>query len=200
MKKVKRYNEDGYVTSEDSNAGMKEAYDEGAPERANSSEDSQAIMNEAKGDTMLKSMRDKAAKPKVVTKEELAKSGLSLRDYMNKQQGLKPRGDASSRQQINFEYLNTPSAKANSAPAPSSMSMKDKITKEAIDSIKSSGKKYPDMSALQAPAKRAGMTAMEPRKMAKGGSASSRADGIATKGKTRGTIVMCGGGYSKGKK
>ena len=32
---------------------------------------------------------------------------------------------------------------------------------------------------------------------AKGGSASSRADGIATKGKTRGTIIMCGGGTSK---
>ena len=32
------------------------------------------------------------------------------------------------------------------------------------------------------------------------GSASKRADGIAQKGKTRGTIVMCGGGYMKGKK
>ena len=31
-------------------------------------------------------------------------------------------------------------------------------------------------------------------------SASKRADGIAQKGKTRGTIVMCGGGYMKGKK
>jgi hypothetical protein len=37
--------------------------------------------------------------------------------------------------------------------------------------------------------------------LAKGGMASRRADGIATKGKTRGTLVaMCGGGYSKGKK
>ena len=35
-----------------------------------------------------------AAKPKVVTKEELAKSGLSLRDYMNKQQGLTRRGSS----------------------------------------------------------------------------------------------------------
>lgn len=35
---------------------------------------------------------------------------------------------------------------------------------------------------------------------AKGGSASSRADGIATKGKTRGTMItMCGGGMGKGK-
>lgn len=41
----------------------------------------------------------------------------------------------------------------------------------------------------------------KPRKMAKGGSASARADGIATKGKTRGTIVtMCGGGMARGRK
>jgi hypothetical protein len=42
------------------------------------------------------------------------------------------------------------------------------------------------------------------KKMASGGkvsTASRRADGIATKGKTRGTmIVMCGGGMTKGKK
>ena len=37
-------------------------------------------------------------------------------------------------------------------------------------------------------------------KKAAGGSASSRADGCAQRGKTKGTIVMCGGGYSKGKK
>jgi hypothetical protein len=43
----------------------------------------------------------------------------------------------------------------------------------------------------------------ETRGMKKGGkvsSASKRADGIAQRGKTRGTIVMCGGGYMKGKK
>jgi len=34
-----------------------------------------------------------AAKPAIVTKEELAKSGMSLRDYMNKQQGLTRRQD-----------------------------------------------------------------------------------------------------------
>ena len=31
----------------------------------------------------------------------------------------------------------------------------------------------------------------------KGGTASSRADGIAQRGKTRGTMVMCGGGMSR---
>ena len=34
----------------------------------------------------------------------------------------------------------------------------------------------------------------------KGGSASARADGIAQRGKTRGKMIMCGGGYAKGKK
>jgi hypothetical protein len=39
------------------------------------------------------------------------------------------------------------------------------------------------------------------KKLAKGGSASARADGCATKGKTKGTMIaMCGGGYAKGKK
>ena len=35
------------------------------------------------------------------------------------------------------------------------------------------------------------------KKMAGGGSASSRADGVAQRGKTRGTMVMCGGGMAK---
>lgn len=39
------------------------------------------------------------------------------------------------------------------------------------------------------------------KKMAKGGTASSRADGIAQRGKTRGTMAaMCGGGMAKGKR
>jgi hypothetical protein len=37
------------------------------------------------------------------------------------------------------------------------------------------------------------------KNMAKGGTASSRADGIAQRGKTKGTMVMCGGGMTKRK-
>ena len=47
------------------------------------------------------------------------------------------------------------------------------------------------------------VTEKAPPHLKKGGSvksASSRADGIAQRGKTRGTIVMCGGGMYKGKK
>jgi hypothetical protein len=49
---------------------------------------------------------------------------------------------------------------------------------------------YPDSVPVDEPVK----------KMAKGGSASSRADGIAQRGKTRGTMIMCGGGMAKGKR
>jgi hypothetical protein len=40
---------------------------------------------------------------------------------------------------------------------------------------------------------------MAPKAYAKGGTASSRGDGIAQRGKTRGTIVMCGGGMARKK-
>jgi len=195
MAKVKRYVNDGYVTSDDSNSGMKEARDAIDADIAKTpSADYGDYISESSSKTV------KASKPKIVSKEELAASGMSLREYMNKQQGLKSRGETTPRQQINFEYLNTPNAKSDSTSS-SGMSMKDKVTKEAIDSIKASGKKYPDMSALQAPAKRAGMTAMRKRNSGfdlnsdvsykqggSVGSASRRADGIAIKGKTRGKM------------
>lgn len=195
MAKVKRYVNDGYVTSEDSNYGMKEARDAIDADIAKTpSADYGDYISESSSKTV------KASKPKMVSKEELAASGMSLRDYMNKQQGLKSRGETTPRQQINFESLNTPNARSDSTSS-SGMSMKDKVTKEAIDSIKASGKKYPDMSALQAPAKRAGMTAMRKRNSGfdsnsdvsykqggSVGSASRRADGIAIKGKTRGKM------------
>ena len=71
--------------------------------------------------------------------------------------------------------------------------------------------KYPDSTPVDEPVKKPKKQpkpmpkpmpkAMDDTEMmAKGGSASSRADGIAERGKTRGTIVMCGGGMARGKK
>jgi len=67
--------------------------------------------------------------------------------------------------------------------------------------------KYPDSTPVDEPVKKPKKQPKPMPKamndtemMAKGGSASSRADGIAERGKTRGTIVMCGGGMARGKK
>lgn len=68
--------------------------------------------------------------------------------------------------------------------------------------------KYPDSTPVDEPVKKpkkqpapAPKATDDTEMMAKGGSASSRADGIAQRGKTRGTFVaMCGGGMARGKK
>jgi hypothetical protein len=209
--KVKRYANEGYVTSEDSNYGMKEAYD-----------DAQA---EARGEEILKGMRDEEtanvsrAKPKMVTKEELEKSGLSLRDYMNKQQGLTRRGEsASPSRSVAPKVTDTgdeTSRLAARMPKPSLkyQSLQDREI-EAEGKRRAEGRTFYGTNKMKMPEREerkplplkstkseAGYTGMGSLKFSKGGStASSRADGIATKGKTRGTIVACGGGYMKGKK
>jgi outer membrane biosynthesis protein TonB len=49
---------------------------------------------------------------------------------------------------------------------------------------------YPDSVPVDEPVK----------KMAQGGTASARADGIAQRGKTNCKIIMCGGGMARGRK
>jgi hypothetical protein len=56
-----------------------------------------------------------------------------------------------------------------------------------------SGKAYDEIMPSPEPGEQ------KPQRKASGGTASSRADGIAQRGKTRGTIVACGGGRMKGK-
>ena len=108
--KVKRYSNGSLVEMgrgyEDSNAGMKEARDaaDEADRIANEAAANEAAAAGAAGIRAAEfelepsgpSGRATVAKPPIVTKEALAKSGLSLRDYMNQQQGLTRRGGASA--------------------------------------------------------------------------------------------------------
>ena len=80
---VKSYQAGGVVT------GPNPRIDEGTRDRAQKFVQSGTTRVFAAPDRFSGS----AAKPPVVTKEELAKSGMSLRDYMNKQQGLTRRQD-----------------------------------------------------------------------------------------------------------
>ena len=71
-----------------------------------------------------------------------------------------------------------------------------KPTPKDIKELYGTSKSVPVDDPVDNPAK----SASAPTLKAKGGTASSRADGIAQRGKTRGTMIMCGGGYAKGKK
>jgi len=137
-------------------------------------------------------------KPKVVTKEELAKSGLTLREYMNKQQGLKPRGEsAPAKAKINaamagrtvdnaYKSLEEPSKKTPGKGYTESRAKYESYRNapSPLDNLKNMG----SGSGLFKSIRERGESST---KMASGGmtsSASKRADGIATKGKTRGKI------------
>lgn len=127
--------------------------------------------------------RTKPSKPAIVTKEALEKSGMSLRDYMNKQQGLTRRKEKD----------------------PTAGDSPDKKAQEAADAIDPgrdmrTPRYTPPGSApkqtTQKPKPKVFMpskpdNSFQGSKFKSGGSVSSasrRADGIATKGKTRGKM------------
>ena len=112
----------------------------------------------------------------IVTKEELEKSGMSLRDFLNKERGLTRRGESktSTKPELGPEMGEkmTPdeskAAASNFGYPKGSQRLNSEENKETSDMTYRHGGKV--------------------KKMANGGSASSRADGIAIKGKTRGKM------------
>ena len=112
----------------------------------------------------------------IVTKEELEKSGMSLRDFLNKERGLTRRGESKT------------STKAELGPE-----MGEKMT-SAESKAAASNFGYPKGSARLNSEENKDTSDMtykhggKVKKMASGGSASSRGDGIAQRGKTRGTM------------
>ena len=202
MKKVKRYNEEGYVTSDDSNSGMKEAYDEGALERANSSAESQAIANEAKGEAMLKSMRDKAtiAKPKASaptakSSAPAAKSSTpTVKEETKTEVVTKP--TTSTKKETYVDMSGKVQTKKSAADRDAEMAARRESAMSGLRSIGSSigdmfskaKQNYESTRPVSRQVQRERDQAAARGNLAKGGTASSRADGIATKGKTRGRM------------
>jgi hypothetical protein len=182
----------------DSNEGMKEAYDVGQAEmRINSAKERMRAEAEGARDAgkIIESGNQgfggpgssrtvKAPKPAVVTKEQLAKSGYdNLRDYLNAKQGSTRRKEKD----------------------PTAGDSPDKAAQEAADAIDPgrdmrTPRYTPPGSAPKQTTQKPKPKVFSPdrpdnsfpgSKFAKGGSvssASSRADGIAVKGKTRGKM------------
>ena len=137
----------------------------------------------------------------IITKEQLG--GMSLRDYLNQQQGLKPRGESTRTPTRPGQESPTYSNEGKNKPSPSkplmgsdrdnasAMSVNERIKKSLANAREGSGPT--DSRSVNQRIKEAlGMKkGGAVKKMASGGSVSSasrRADGIATKGKTRGRI------------
>ena len=133
------------------------------------------------------------AKAKVVTKEELAKSGLSLRDYMNKQQGLTRRGSSAPDTGDETSRLASRYAK----PALRQETMRERaesynakrFAQQAEDAAKDTMPRGQDRILTGIKKKADENKFMGSTGLKSGGSvrssASKRADGIAIRGKTR---------------
>jgi hypothetical protein len=151
--------------------------------------DKEGNIDKKKAAPLVKAAVRSVSKPKpknrVVTKEELKKSGLSLRDFLNRERGLKRRVEKDSEGK-------TASGMPREARGVRDDSMSDKDRLRAqLDSAKESSQagRYGTM-------KRGGVVKSSAPKMGKVktakpsmGGASKRADGIAKKGKTRGRMV-----------
>lgn len=131
---------------------------------------------------------DRSGNP-VVTKEELEKSGMSLRDFLNKERGLTRRGEAKAAKEEAMREANMPAGyTGDDARGERDMSnYKPRRDVENLSGARRPGTNvnYENPNSSDMTFKRGGSV----KKMASGGSASSRGDGIATKGKTKGTMV-----------
>lgn len=101
---------------------------------------------------------------------------------------------------VAFEKMMKRSGKAYDKAMPEPDTTYGNIEVKPIGRSRSGGMK--DLTEKTMPFKPSGAKDIKEKSYKKGGSVSSaskRADGIAQRGKTRGTMIMCGGGYTKGK-
>jgi hypothetical protein len=191
MKKMKRYENGGDID---------------ALEAANKSEESQSIADEAKGEAMLKGMRDKAAKPKAKPAMP-ALSAASSKPRSTQYGASVPSMGASGTyggglgRRSNPEYPEDASRamadmKQKSSPDVTKMSANER-TKQNIEDTKQNIKE--SLASARSGSGKTDSRSVNERirsgirstlGFAKGGSvsASSRADGIAQRGKTRGKM------------
>ena len=128
-------------------------------------------------------------KPRIVTKEELAKSGLSLRDFLNKERGLTRRKEKDPTAGDSPDKAAQAAADAiDPGKTMGSGSIMDKSPEERAAMVKLGLQRQEADRAMKA------FKAKKSTGMKSGGSVSSasvasrRGDGIAQRGKTRGKM------------
>lgn len=122
-------------------------------------------------------------KPPVVTKEQMQKAGFdNLRDYLNAQQGLRRRGAPAKTKELSYQYDSKKFMPQNRREALAEKAREARISPSIMKADRFGME--PDAYILKRKLKEAGY-----KKGGKVSSASKRADGIASKGKTRGRMI-----------
>ena len=208
MKKMKRYNAQGYVTNDDSNSGMAEKYnadqlaenfdDYGSKKGAGAAGTSESTTKEA-GDRMLREMRDK----EIDAKKMPSKPTMPKATYSNEGRS---RSTTLNKPDFSNEGRSTPAtaakppattkAKTSQADRDAEMAARRERTMGALKSAGSFLADLPGKAMENYRSTRPGYKKQKEKEAAytgnfsKGGSvsASTRADGIAQRGKTRGKM------------
>jgi hypothetical protein len=128
-------------------------------------------------------------KPRIVSKKELEESGLSLRDFLNRERGLTRRSMSKADAEKQLGMGDRPSADSV-AKAKSQLGMETSGRSADESQEKASAPKKQDRIMRDVRPASVNPKTLLPTGMKKGGAvkASRRADGIAQRGKTRGKM------------
>jgi flagellar hook-associated protein FlgK len=195
MKKVKRYADEGYVTGDDSNSGMKEARDAIDADIAKTpSADYGDYIPASSSETI------KAAKPRVSTttasaKPSATKSAAKDENYSNEGR-YKAAPTVSAKKETYRDASGKVQTKTSAADRSADMAARRESLMSGIKNVGSSignmfskaKQNYESTRPVSRQVQKERDQAASRGNLAKGGTASSRADGIATKGKTRGKM------------
>ena len=201
MKKVRRFNG---TEGSDVPGLLGDEANKRFAERFNAVEEEENLAAEQRGENILKGMRDAEAKPPIVTMDQVKKAGFSnLRDYLNDKQKLTRRGGATampSNAKLDVPNVSSPRSAAtpmstdpSQRSKPKYQSLQDRAEEYAMKNKAAGMGMYGTKKSEPAtgtPKRSKNLTDMLglSSNYASGGkvrSASSRADGIAIRGKTR---------------
>jgi flagellar hook-associated protein FlgK len=194
-RKVKRYADEGYVTGDDSNSGMKEARDAIDADIAKTpSADYGDYIPASSSETI------KAAKPRVSTtiasaKPSATKSVAKDENYSNEGR-YKAAPTISAKKETYRDASGKVQTKTSAADRSADMAARRESLMSGIKNVGSSignmfskaKQNYESTRPVSRQVQKERDQAASRGNLAKGGTASSRADGIATKGKTRGKM------------
>jgi len=196
--KVKRYNEDGYVTSDDSNSGMKEARDAIDADIAKTPSADYGDYIPMSSSETVKAAKPRVSTPTVSAKPPATKSAAKDENYSNEGR-YKVAPTASAKRETYRDTSGKVQTKTSAADRSAEMAARRESLMSGIKNVGSSisdmfskaKQNYESTRPVSRQVQKERDQAAARGNLAKGGmasSASKRADGIATKGKTRGKM------------
>jgi len=197
-RKVKRYADEGYVTSDDSNAGMKEARDAIDADIAKTPSADYGDYIPMSSSETVKAAKPRVSTPTVSAKPPATKSAAKDENYSNEGR-YKVAPTASAKRETYRDTSGKVQTKTSAADRSAEMAARRESLMSGIKNVGSSisdmfskaKQNYESTRPVSRQVQKERDQAAARGNLAKGGmasSASKRADGIATKGKTRGKM------------